>query len=98
MCFITFVSFSVLCFGELPEYFKLYYESSHEGCPPAVSVVPPEMPPEDSDMWLIEAEVLLGKNCNYTVIVVSHNGAGETNSSGVFSISKSLQCSVSACV
>jgi hypothetical protein len=73
----------VLCFQE---HLKVYYNSStREQCTSVVSVVSPELTP--GDIWLIQSEVVLERDCNYTVHVTSDSGAHkDLDSSGVFSI------------
>ncbi|CAI8028058.1 hypothetical protein GBAR_LOCUS15991 [Geodia barretti] len=71
---------TVLCFQE---HLKLYYNSStQEQCPSVVSVVSPELTP--GDIWLIQSEVVLERDCNYTVNVASPSEA--LDSSRIFSI------------
>ncbi|CAI8051925.1 hypothetical protein GBAR_LOCUS28408 [Geodia barretti] len=71
---------TVLCFQK---HFKLYYNSStQEQCPSVVSVVSPELTP--GDIWLIQSEVVLKRDCNYTVHVASPSEA--LDSSRIFSI------------
>jgi hypothetical protein len=73
----------VLCFQE---HLKVYYNSStREQCTSVVSVVSPELTP--GDIWLIQSQVVLERDCNYTVHVTSDSGAHkDLDSSGVFSI------------
>ena len=79
---VCLFAFSVLCFQE---HFKLYYSSStQEQCPSVVSVVSPELTP--GDIWLIQSEVVLERDCNYTVNVASPSEA--LDSSRIFSISE----------
>ncbi|CAI8021838.1 hypothetical protein GBAR_LOCUS12880 [Geodia barretti] len=82
-----FVNKTVLCF--LGHFTLWYYNSDQEKCPGVVSVVFPELISGEEGMvvWQIESQVVLGKDCDYTVSIASHSGAGETNSSGSFSIS-----------
>ena len=77
----------MLCFGELPKYFEIYYESTHQGCPETESVASSDAPSTDN-VYVLQSDVQLGDNCNYTVRVVSHNEAGGTNSTGTLSISQ----------
>ena len=79
--------FSVLCYGQFPEYFLVYYEGNQQQCPEAVAVVSTENPLSLDYNWEIKSVVELGNNCNYSVHVASSNEAGETNSTGTFSIS-----------
>ncbi|CAI8019347.1 hypothetical protein GBAR_LOCUS11635 [Geodia barretti] len=78
-----FLESAVLCFLD---YSNMYYSSTQKHCPSAVSVVFPELAP-DSGIWLIDSEVALGKDCDYTVHLTSHNEAGGTNSTATLSIS-----------
>ena len=82
---VCLFAFSVLCFQE---HLKVYYNSStEEQCTSVVSVVSPELTP--GDIWLIQSEVVLERDCNYTVHVTSDSGAHkDLDSSGVFSISE----------
>ena len=82
---ISHFAFSVLCFQE---HLKLYYNSgsTREKCPSVVSEVSPELTP--TDVWIIHSEVVLGKDCNYTVYVASVTESYISNSNGDFSISK----------
>ena len=79
-------SVSVLCLGELPEYFTVYYESNLQHCPDVDSIASLDTT-ASGDIWQIWSVVQLGSNCNYTVHIVSHNEAGEMNSTGTLSIS-----------
>ena len=81
----AYVPFSVLCFGELPEYFDLHYESNQQYCFDISDSYPETT--KLGNIWLIESVVQLGTNCNYTVHVISGNGAGERSSTGVLTIS-----------
>ena len=74
----------MLCFGELPEYFAIHYESNQRHCPDVVSIANTTA---SGDIWQIWSVVQLGSNCNYTVRVVSRNEAGEMNFTGTLSIS-----------
>ena len=74
----------MLCFWE---DYKLYYDSTHyqqqQHCP-AVSVVSPEIQPEDGSTWVIVDEVPLGENCYYTIHIVPHNETTGEISIGTF--------------
>ena len=87
---LHYVYISVLCFGELPTLFKLYYKSDNYNiCPSVVSIVSPEIQTlgNTTTSWIIESVVPLGNDCNYTIKVTSQNDVGETNSTGTFIIS-----------
>ena len=66
--------------------FVVHYTSTQEGCPSVVSVVSPELTP-DNEVWVIESEVALGRDCDYIIHLTSRNGAGETNFTGTLSFS-----------
>ena len=66
----------------------MYFESNQQHCSNTSSVVTSKAP-ESGNIWHIESVVQLGDNCNYTINnIVSHNEAGETNSTGSLSISR----------
>ena len=76
----------MLCFGELPEYFAVYFQSNQQRCPDVVFIASTNTN-VSGDIWRIWSVVQLGSNCNYTVFIVSHNEAGEMNSTGTLLIS-----------
>ena len=76
----------MLCYGELPETFLIHYTSTQKRCPSVVSVVSPELTP-DNEVWVIESEVALERDCDYIIHLTSRNGAGETNFTGTLSFS-----------
>ena len=78
---------SELCFGDFSEHFTVYYESNKQYCPEAVFTASPKKP-ESGNMWQIESLVPLGTDCNYTVHVVLRTKAGETNFTGILTISE----------
>ena len=84
-CSPAYSVLSVLCF---PNHVHLYYSCTQKECSSVVSVVSPELTP-DTNIWVIDSEVLLGKDYNYSICLMSssHNGAGITKTTGAFSIS-----------
>ena len=78
----VFFALSVFCF---PLHLNLYYKSSDEHCPTVVSAIFPKL--TQDNVWFIESEVALGKDCDYTVHFTLPNGTGDTNFSGTFAIS-----------
>ena len=89
MMIVLHVSFSVMCKRSSladVQAFVLQYNSTEEGCPLVVSVETPELG-EEGEVWVIESEVALGRDCDYTLHLTARNGAGDTNYTGTLSIS-----------
>ena len=70
----------VVCPGELPEYYVIYFESEQGECPAFKS--------EDlkitqsGHISRLDTTAYLGNDCVYTVIIEAKNGAGHVNSTG----------------
>ena len=79
-------TFSVLCHGEFPESIIVHYSSIQKHCMSVVSEETPELG-EEGEVWVIESEVALGRDCDYTLHLTARNGAGDTNYTGTLSIS-----------
>ena len=76
----------MLCRGEFPKAIVVHYSSTQKHCVSVVLVESPEVS-VDSGVWVIESEVALGKDCDYTAHLTARNGAGDTNYTGTLSIS-----------
>lgn len=84
---VLLFSNSVLCLGQRPNHFDIYYSSDQLHCPGEVVDHSPKSS-QSGNLWQIESLVQLQTDCNYTVRIVALNGAGATNSSGILSFSE----------
>ena len=67
--------------------FIVLYTSTQKRCPTVVSEVNSPVLTPDHEVWVIESEVALERDCDYIIHLTSRNGAGETNFTGTLSFS-----------
>ena len=67
-------------FGEIPEYYMVYFESGQDNCFPFKSE---DLKATQSGLISkLDAIAFLGADCVYTVEIEAKNGAGQANSTG----------------